>query len=298
MKLPSGVYTALVTPFFEDGSLNLPLLTTHVERQIEDGVAALVALGSTGEALTLSDRERAQVVETVVRAAKKRVPVIVGTGASSTRQTIEYSKGAKELGASGLLVVTPPYLRPTQEGIYQHYKALSESVDLPILLYNIPSRAAQEVEISTVERLSKLPNIKGIKDSSKSLSYALELGPLLRDDFILLAGDCLYTYPMISIGARGVISGSANLIPRQMCELTRASLEKDPVALEMTRSLLPLLKALSLETNPIPLKGALNIAGIPVGPPRLPLTPLSQKHIETLKGALKEHQRLSNLVQS
>ncbi len=289
MTLPKGLYTALVTPFNEDFSLNIPALVRHVNELIEAGVDALLAVGSTGEGLLLNAEEREAVIKAVVQTARGRVPILAGTGSSSTQETIQNSLQAKACGADAFLITAPPYLKPTQEGIFQHYRAIAEAVKAPIILYQHPKRSASEIEFETVQRLSTVPYIEGIKVCSSSLSFLMDLTGSLRTDFCILSGDCQYTLPHIAVGASGVISGTSNLIPHQMKELTQLSLKGElNRAKELTCQLLPLFRALTQESNPIPIKAALNLAGKEAGPPRLPLTPLSEASKTDLRRLLDQ----------
>ncbi len=286
----AGTFTALVTPFRADGSLDLESLAKHVEWQIASGIDGLVPCGSTGESATLSHEEHVRVVRHVVEVASKRVPVIAGTGSNSTREAIELTQAARSAGADAALLISPYYNKPTQEGIYQHYLAVAREGGLPALPYNIPGRTASRLEPETIGRLSRVPGLVGIKESGGDLiqtSYALARS---APGFAFLSGDDALTLPMLALGASGVISTTANAAPRQMVEIARAARAGDwEKARKAHYALLPLMEALFLESNPIPLKTALAILGrIPSAALRLPLTEISKASRERLEAALAE----------
>ncbi len=288
-----GTYTALVTPFRADGSLDLDALSAHVEWQIGSGVSGLVPCGSTGEAATLSHTEHKQVVRHVVEVARRRVPVIAGTGSNSTSEAIELTRAAREAGAEAALLISPYYNRPTQEGIYQHFRAVAAETGLPLVPYNIPGRTASRIEPATLARLSRVPGIVGLKESGGDLMLTAETIRAASPEFAVLSGDDALVLPMLAIGARGVISTTANVAPSEMSEITRAFLRGD---VEKARAahyrLLPLMNALFVETNPIPVKAALHALGrIPHGALRLPLTEISPAGRERLEAALAPWRR-------
>ena len=218
----SGTFTALVTPFQADGSLDLPALARHVEWQIESGINGLVPCGSTGEAATLSHEEHVRVVRHVVEVAAKRVPVVAGTGSNSTREAIELTSAARSAGADGALLISPYYNKPTQEGIFQHYRMVALETRLPIVLYNIPGRTASRIEPDTTARLSRIPGVIGLKESCGDFAATAETINASAPDFSVVSGDDALTLPMLAIGARGVISTVSNIAPRAMAELVRA----------------------------------------------------------------------------
>ncbi len=286
----AGTYTALVTPFHGDGSLDLDSLAKHVEWQIASGIDGLVPCGSTGESATLSHEEHVRVVRHVVQVANKRVPVIAGTGSNSTREAIELTQAARAAGADAALLISPYYNKPTQEGIYQHYCAVAREGGLPALPYNIPGRTASRLEPETIGRLSRVPGIAALKESGGDLFATSYTIARCAPGFSILSGDDALTLPMLAIGASGVISTTANAAPREMVEITRAFRAGD---LERARrahyALLPLMEALFLESNPIPLKTALAILGrIPSATLRLPLTEISKANRDRLEAALAE----------
>jgi len=286
----SGTFTALVTPFQPDGSLDLAALARLVEWQIESGVDGLVPCGSTGEAATLSHDEHMRAVRHVVEVAAKRVPVIAGTGSNSTREAVELTSAARSAGADAALLISPYYNKPTQEGIYQHYRTVALEARLPILLYNIPGRTASRIEPETTARLSTVPGVIGLKESCGDFTAtsAAILGS--APDFAVLSGDDALTLPMLAIGGRGVISTVSNIAPRAMVDLVRYFAAGDLAhARRLHYELLPLIQAIFVETNPIPVKTALAILGrIPNATLRLPLTEMAKKNRDQLEAALAE----------
>jgi 4-hydroxy-tetrahydrodipicolinate synthase len=287
MKL-EGTYTALVTPFRSDGELDLDALTALVEWQIESGVDGLVPCGSTGEAATLSHAEHTRVVQHVVEVASGRVPVIAGTGSNSTTEALTLTHQAREAGADAALLISPYYNKPTQEGIYQHYRKIAEDTGLPLVLYNIPGRTGSRIAPETTARLSRVPGVIGLKEAGGDLGLTSQTLAACDPDFTVLSGDDSLTLPMLAIGARGVISTTSNVAPREMTALVHAWLEGDAAgARELHFRLLPVMDALFVETNPIPVKTALGILGrIPDDRLRLPLTPMSKLNRELLEGVL------------
>ncbi|MEM2672999.1 MAG: 4-hydroxy-tetrahydrodipicolinate synthase, partial [Candidatus Hadarchaeales archaeon] len=262
-----GVLTAMVTPFLENGELNEEGLKKNVEFQIRSGIDGLVPVGTTGECSTLSYEEHLRVVEVVVEAAGGRVPVIAGTGSNSTREALMLTREAKERGADGALVVVPYYNRPTQEGLYQHFKRLAEEVDIPQILYNIPSRTGVNLAPETVAKLAKLKNVVGIKEASGNFDQISKIIELTKgEDFMVTSGNDSHTLPMMALGAVGVISVASNLVPSQMVRMVRAFREgRVEDARRIHYELSPLFEALFLETNPCPVKEAMERVGLPAG---------------------------------
>ncbi len=284
----TGNLTAIVTPFHSDGSLDLDTLTSLVEWQIESGVQGLVPCGSTGEAATLSHEEHVEVVRHVVSVAAGRVPVVAGAGSNSTREAVSLSREAKAAGADAALLISPYYNKPTQEGIFEHYRAVAEESGLPIFIYNIPGRTASRIEPQTLARLSRVPGIAGYKECGGDFTNTAATKLAAADDFLLFSGDDAITLPLLALGADGVISTIGNLVPDQMTELVSAFKGGNLArAQEIHFRLLPLMQALGLETNPIPVKTALQLMGrIPDATMRLPLTAMQKTHIDTLEAAL------------
>jgi 4-hydroxy-tetrahydrodipicolinate synthase len=282
-----GAYTALVTPFDRQGNLDEEGLRRLVRFQIEEGIDGLVPVGTTGECATLSYEEHERVIEIVVEEAKGRVPVIAGTGSNSTREALMLTRFAKEAKADAALLVVPYYNRPTQEGMYRHFRELAEKVDLPQILYNIPSRTGVNLLPQTVARLAEVKNIVGIKEAS-TVDQVSEIIELTRGkDFVVFSGNDNQTLPILSLGGVGVISVASNVAPKLVAEMVRAFRRGDlEGARELHYRLSPLFKALFLETNPAPVKAALEMMSLPAGAPRLPLVEVSQQTREALRKVL------------
>ncbi len=285
-----GTYTALVTPFRGDGALDLEALASLVEWQIESGIDGLVPCGSTGEAATLSHAEHIQVVKHVVDVTAGRVPVIAGAGSNYTREAVELTREARRVGANAALLISPYYNKPTQDGIYQHYRTVAEEAGLPLLLYNIPGRTASRIEPATIARLSRVSGVVGLKEAGGDLVATAQTIAGCEPGFVVLSGDDPLTLPMLVLGASGIISTIGNIAPREMSEITRAFVSGD---IERARALhyrlLPVMQALFLESNPIPVKTALFILGrIPDPTLRLPLTSMQKSNRDRLEAALTE----------
>jgi 4-hydroxy-tetrahydrodipicolinate synthase len=282
-----GTYTALVTPFDKQGNLDEEGLRELIRFQLQEGIDGLVPVGTTGECSTLSYEEHERVIEIVVEEAKGRVPVVAGTGSNSTREALMLTNFAREAGADGALLVVPYYNRPTQEGLYQHFKELAEKVDIPQILYNIPSRTGVNLLPQTVARLAEIKNIVGIKEAS-TVDQVSEIIELTRGkDFVVFSGNDNQTLPILALGGVGVISVASNVAPRLVSEMVRAFRKgKVEEARELHYRLSPLFRALFLETNPAPVKAALEMMGLPAGPPRLPLVEISQQNREILRKVL------------
>ena len=283
-----GTFTAMVTPFRRDGALDLDAFSDLIEWQIESGVDGLVPCGSTGESATLSHAEHIQVIRHAVKAARGRVEVIAGTGSNSTQEAVELTREARAAGAGAALLISPYYNKPTQEGIFHHYRTVAEETGLPIFVYNIPGRTASRIEPETIARLSKVPGIVGLKECGGDFALTSRTISLVEPGFVVLSGDDAVALPMLAIGGRGAISTTANVAPGEMIEITRAFLRGDPEGARRAHThLLPLMEALFLETNPIPLKAALHLLGrIPDPALRLPLTPMQKANRDRLEAAL------------
>jgi 4-hydroxy-tetrahydrodipicolinate synthase len=282
MKTFRGLYTALITPFDPDGEVNEEKLRELLHLQIDANVDGIVVLGTTGEAPTLKAKEKSAIIAIAREVMPKNLPLLVGTGSYSTAETIENSLEAKRLGADGLLIVTPYYNRPSQEGLYRHYQAVLESVDLPIVVYNIPARTGQNLQTETLIRLAEHPNICGVKEVSGQLMEVIE-----KLNISVLSGDDAMTLACAALGGDGIISVASNLIPDQMRALTHAALRGDmEEARERHYALMPLFRALSCDTNPIPIKAAMELAGMAVGGYRLPLCDMSAANLEKLRQIL------------
>jgi 4-hydroxy-tetrahydrodipicolinate synthase len=279
----SGTFTALVTPF-RNGVVDVEALEGMVEFQVQHGVSGLVPCGTTGETPAMSEAEDRVVVETVVRVAAGRVPVVAGTGSNSTDMAIKYTKMAQEAGADGSLQVAPYYNKPTQEGLYRHFATIAESTDLPLILYNIPGRTSVTISAETMARLAEIPNIVGVKDSTLSMNMISDVISLCGDEFDVLSGDDPMTLPLISLGGVGVISVASNVAPGAVSDMVKALLEGDwDRGRELHYELLPLFRALFIETNPIPVKTAASLLGLCSDEMRLPLIPMSGENLRVLQ---------------
>lgn len=258
-----GCGTALVTPFRKDGALDEPTLRSLVRRQVDEGINFLVPCGTTGENPTLSRREHLRVIEIALEEAKDRVPVLAGAGGYNTAEVIELAHEVSALGVDGILSVTPYYNKPTQEGIYQHFKSIASTAKLPIIVYNIQGRSGVNIETATLKRLSEIEYIIGVKEASGNVSQMASVIQQLPRTFAVLAGDDVVTIPLIALGGHGAICVVSNEIPKQMTELTRRALANDFAgAREIQRQFLPLMEANGIETNPIPVKAALALMGL------------------------------------
>jgi 4-hydroxy-tetrahydrodipicolinate synthase len=289
MKL-EGSYVALITPFDEDGRLDEEAYRRLIRLQIRGGTRGLVPCGSTGEAATLLHEEYRRAIEIACDESRGDIPVIAGVGTNATWKAVELAREAESLGADALLVLAPYYNKPTQEGIYAHFRAVANESRLPIIIYNIPSRTGVNIAPATIARLAKdCATIVGVKEAAGSLDQVSEILTLARPGFTVLSGDDSLTLPMMAVGARGVISVVANIAPRQTQALCDAFLKGDiKKAKALHLKLFPLIKSLFIETNPIPVKAALAMMGHCRLEPRLPLTPLSAVHRPALRKALKE----------
>lgn len=285
-----GAMVAIVTPF-KDGAVDETSLRQLIEFQIANGTDGIVPCGTTGESATLSFQEHERVIEITVEQVNKRVPVLAGTGSNNTEEAIRLTRHAKKAGADGALMISPYYNKPTQEGLYQHFKTVAERVDIPIFVYNIPGRTAVNMEPGTIARLSKIDNIVGIKEASGSMKQITDIISLCDDRFVVLSGEDYLTYPLLCVGGKGVISVVSNVAPRDMADLCKLGLEGNVAAARMLYyRLLPVCHALFYETNPAPVKAALlmmkRIASDEV---RLPLVPMSEPNRERLRADLKAY---------
>jgi 4-hydroxy-tetrahydrodipicolinate synthase len=282
-----GCITALVTPF-RNGSVDFDALYRLVDRQLAAGVAGLVPCGSTGEAATLTHDEHIQVIRQVVQQVAGRAKVIAGTGSNSTAEAISLTRAAKEAGADAALLITPYYNKPTQEGLFRHYQAVAEAARLPMILYNIPGRTACKLEAETIQRLSELPEVVGLKDSTGSLDEVQEVLRLCGDRLLVYSGDDSLTLPILAVGGAGVISVVSNILPERCVAMMQAAEAGDwHRARQIHFELLPLIRALFWETNPIPVKAALSMLGLCSDEVRLPLVPLSSRWRDPLRAILR-----------
>ena len=284
-----SVVTAMVTPFRDDFSLDLDRAQEIAAYLLDNGSDGLVVAGSTGESPTLTEREKADLFRAVVEAAKGKGKVVCGTGTYSTQESIELTRVAQDAGADGALVVTPYYNRPPQRGLLAHFTAVAESTDLPILLYNIPSRTATLIELDTLLRLAEVPNIVGVKDATADFNTASRLIQHAPDGFELYSGDDWATFAFVCLGGVGVVSVASHVVGERMREMIELITTGDHAAARKIHDdLLPIYKALFITSNPIPVKAAMEIAGHPAGPPRLPLVPATDDERDQIRTALTE----------
>ncbi len=283
-----GALTALITPF-RDGAVDEKALRDLIEWQIQSGIDGLVPCGSTGESATLTHSEHERVIKLTIEQTRKRVPVVAGTGSNSTAEAIRLTAAAREMGADGALLISPYYNKPTQDGIFRHYKMIAASVDLPLLVYNIPGRTASNIAPETFARLAELKNIVGVKEASASMDQSSDIIQLCGERLAILSGDDALTLPLIALGAKGVISTCSNVIPREMHDLAAAALAGDfSRAREIHYRMLPLIRSLFVETNPIPAKQALAFMGKCANELRMPLVPMTTGPAEKLRLAMKD----------
>lgn len=284
----TGSLVAIVTPF-RKGKVDERALADLIEWQIANGTNGIVPCGTTGESATLSHDEHNRVIELTVEVVRRRVPVVAGTGSNSTDEAIALTKHAKQAGADAALLITPYYNKPTQEGLYRHYRAVAEAVDLPLVLYNIPGRTGVNMLPATIARLTTLPTIVGVKEGSGSVQQASDLVLMCGNRLTVLAGDDALTLPMMAVGGKGVITVTANIVPAEMARLVASFAEgKIEEARRIHFKLSPLFAALFFETNPIPVKEALSLMGKIDPELRLPLCPMANDTREKLIQALKD----------
>ena len=284
----TGVGTALVTPFTRSGSLDEKRVRELGRRQIDGGIDFLVPCGTTGESPTLNDAERSRIVEILVDEAGGRVPVLAGAGGYNTSEVIHQADQMRAAGASGLLSVTPYYNRPTQEGLYQHYRAIAESTPLPIIVYNVPGRTGSNVEPATLARLAAIPNIVGVKEASGNVTQMCEVCRVVPPEFIVLSGDDVLTLPLMAVGGHGVISVVSNQIPAEMVRMVKAAARNDfEAARAIHTRLLPLMQVNFVESNPIPVKTAMAAMGLLDEVYRLPMCAPKPESREKILGVLK-----------
>jgi 4-hydroxy-tetrahydrodipicolinate synthase len=281
-----GSLTALVTPF-RDGAFDETAFRGHVNWQIENGTHGLVPVGTTGESPTLSHDEHKQVVEICVREAKGRVPVIAGAGSNSTAEAIDFSRHAEDAGADAVLIVTPYYNKPTQEGLYRHFKAINDAIGIPILIYNIPGRSVIDMSVDTMKRLYELRNIVGVKDATANVARVSLQRQAMGEDFIQLSGEDATALGFMAHGGHGCISVTSNVAPKQCSELQEACLDGDYAsAIRVQDRLMPLHTALFVETNPSPAKYALSVLGRMSDEVRLPMVPVSEGTRQAVRAAM------------
>lgn len=287
MAIFEGAGVAIVTPFLENGDINFGKLEEYIDFQIANSTDAIVICGTTGEASTMTDEEHLECIKIAVDRTARRVPVIAGTGSNDTRHGINLTKRAKELGADATLQVTPYYNKATQNGLIEHFTTIGRAVDLPMILYSVPSRTGVTIMPKTVAELSKYDFVQGIKEATGNISIVAEIAALCGEDFPIYSGNDDQVLPILSLGGKGVISVLSNVAPKQTHDMVQLYLEGHRnEALRLQLDLLPLIKALFCEVNPIPVKAALNLMGMEAGPCRLPLTTLEESHQALLKQSL------------
>ena len=285
----SGSIVALVTPLHEDGSVDYPTLRTLIDWHIAEGTHCIGVVGTTGESPTVSVEEHCEIIRVAVEQAAGRVPIMAGAGANSTREAIELSEYAKKVGADCTLQVVPYYNKPTQEGIYRHFKAIAEAVDIPVMLYNVPGRSVADMSVETTLKLANVPGIFGVKEATGNIERAAWLIKQAPKGFSIYSGDDPTAVALMLLGGHGNVSVTANVAPRAMAQLCEAAMARDTArAIELHMQLLPLHKHLFVEPNPIPVKWALAKMGKCGGTLRLPLTPLSDGAQSTVEAALRE----------
>ena len=290
MAIFEGAGVALITPMNEDCSVNYDKLEEILEEQIAGGTDCIISCGTTGEASTLTIEEHLEVIKRTVEIVNKRIPVIAGTGSNSTETAVEFSKEAQEYGADGVLVVSPYYNKATQKGLIQHFETIANAIDIPVILYNIPGRTGVNIEPETIAYLvNNVSNIVGVKEASGNFTNAIKTLRLCSD-IDMYSGNDDQVVPLMSIGAKGVISVLSNVAPRQTHDMCRAALDGDFVkARKMQIEALDVIENLFTEVNPIPVKAAMNLQGKNVGPLRLPLTQMEKAHEDALAKAMKEY---------
>lgn len=289
MKTPlfTGVCTALVTPF-ENGRINLPMLETLLQRQMDAGIHTIVLCGTTGESPTLTDQEKITMFHHAKDFCANACTILAGTGSNSTEHAIRLSQAAEQAGADGLLVVSPYYNKATPDGLCKHYQAIASAVQIPIILYNVPSRTGLDMPVRVYERLSQIPNIVGVKEASTQITKVASILAACPADFSVWSGNDEMTVPVIALGGAGVISVTSNVVPKQMASMASAALWGDyPTAARLHQQLLPLMEALFCEVNPIPVKSAMKMLGLDCGECRLPLTSLTPDNQARLEAILK-----------
>ena len=290
----SGSMVALVTPF-KNGQVDWPSLEALVEFHLENGTNGIVPCGTTGESATLSHAEHDEVIRIVIKTVNKRVPVIAGTGSNSTDEAVRLTQEAERSGADGALMISPYYNRPTQEGIYQHYKKVASAVGIPLIVYNIPGRTGSKIEPETLARLAEITNVAGVKEATGSVDQAIDVIRLCGDRLAVYSGEDSLIYSLMSLGGKGVISTVANVAPKQTAQLAQACLAgRWDEARKMQFQLIPLIRSLFIETNPIPAKAALALMGKCSGELRLPMTPMAESNLQRLRVALGDFGLLQN----
>ena len=286
----TGAGIAIITPMNADGSINYQGLGDLIENQIANGTDAIIICGTTGEASTMTDEEHLECIRFAVEKTAGRIPVIAGTGSNDTRYAIELSKEAEAVGVDGLLLVTPYYNKTTQRGLIAHFTEIADAVNVPIILYNIPGRTGVNMEVATVKKLAEHRNIAAIKEASGNISYAAKLIAACGDNIDVYSGNDDMVVPLVSLGGKGVISVASHVIPKQMHDMVQYCLDNNfAEATKLQIEYLDLINSLFIEVNPIPVKEALNMMGVNVGPCRMPLYEMSDEHKAVLRASLEKH---------
>ncbi len=289
MRVPfTGCGTALVTPFHRDGALDEDGVRRLARRQIDAGIHFLVPCGTTGESPTLTEDERVRVVELVVKEAEGKVPVLAGAGGYDTKEVIHVGRRMRDVGAQGLLSVTPYYNKPTPEGLFQHYSAIASEVALPIVVYNVPGRTGCNVDVATLVRLSTIPGIVGVKEASGNVTQMCEICRAVPETFLVLSGDDALTLPLMAVGGRGIISVASNEVPSEMVRMVELAAQNDfAAARKLHNALLPLMMVNFIESNPIPVKSAMAAMGLIEENYRLPMVPPRESSRARIKEVLR-----------
>jgi len=284
----TGSMVALVTPF-KNGGVDWPSLEGLIDFHLRSGTHGIVPCGTTGESATLSHQEHDEVIRAVIKAVNKRVPVIAGTGSNSTEEAVRLTREAEKSGADGALMISPYYNRPTQEGIYRHYKKVASEVGIPIIIYNIPGRTGSKIEPETLARLSEIENIVGVKEATGSVDQAIDVIRLCGDRLAVYSGEDSLIFSLMALGGKGVISTVANVAPKETSQLTEACLKGNwEKGRELQFKLMPLIRSLFIETNPIPVKTALSLMSKCSSDLRLPLTPMAEGNLKKLRAAMSD----------
>ena len=290
-----GAFTALITPFTSNG-IDEAAYKNLIEWQIAQGIHGVVPCGTTGESPTVSEKEQEHLIELCVKTVNKRVPVIAGTGSNCTSEAVHMTKYAAKVGADAVLVVTPYYNKPTNKGIYLHYKAISECANIPIILYNIAGRTGKNIEPDLMAKLAGIKNIIGVKEASGNLEQMKKIREICPKDFLLISGDDALTLPILSMGGVGIISVASNIVPKDVAELVNVFNKGNKAkAQTINAKLLALVEVLFVETNPIPVKAAASLMGLCSGVMRLPMCDMEEANLAKLKQALVDYGLLSNL---
>ncbi len=284
----TGAGVAIITPFNEDGSINFEGLGTNIDYQIENGTDAIIICGTTGEASTMTEAEHLECIRYAVERTNKRVPVIAGTGSNDTRTAIELSVEAEKLGADGLLLVTPYYNKTTQAGLIKHFTMIADSVNIPIILYNIPGRTGMGFTVDTLKVLAEHKNIVAVKEASGNISYTAQVAAAVGDKMDIYSGNDDIIVPMMALGAKGVISVLSNIMPKETHEMCQLCLDNNfAPAIEMQVKYLEVINNLFIEVNPIPVKAAMNMMGMPSGSLRMPLVDMGEANAEKLRASMQ-----------